>query len=223
MLTYNRSQFDGVTQVTKKFTTPQEEFWAGEFGNDYSARNAGRARIAANCALFARVLSSTRGVESIIEFGSSIGLNLRALDVLLPDAKMAAIEINGVAAAALKEWGRCEVFVESILDFEPPQPYDLVLIKGVLIHVNPESLAKLYERLFRTAAKYICIVEYYNPTPISVRYRGHDDRLFRRDFAGELLDSFSQLSLLDYGFCYHRDPNFPQDDVNWFLLAKGRV
>ncbi len=49
---------------------------------------------------------------------------------------------------------------------------------------------------------------------------GYKEKLFKRDFAGELLDTFSDLQLLDYGFCYHRGPNFPQDDANWFLLKK---
>ncbi len=221
MLTYSKSQYDGVIQVTEKMTTPQEEFWAGKFGDEYSSRNAGRKWIASNCALFSRVLSSTEGVKSVIEFGSNTGLNLRALDVLLPGASLAAIEINNSAATELKAWGQCEVYVQSILEFEPAHPYDLVLIKGVLIHVNPDSLPKLYERLFRASGRYVCIVEYYNPTPIAVNYRGHDSRLFKRDFAGEMLDSFPQLRLLDYGFCYHRDRNFPQDDVNWFLLEKA--
>jgi hypothetical protein len=44
--------------------------------------------------------------------------------------------------------------------------------------------------------------------------------MFKRDFAGEMLDKFQDLRLLDYGFVYHRDTQFPQDDVNWFLLEK---
>jgi len=28
------------------------------------------------------------------------------------------------------------------------------------------------------------------------------------------------LQLLDYGFVYHRDPNFSQDDTKWFLLEQ---
>ena len=51
-------------------------------------------------------------------------------------------------------------------------------------------------------------------------YRGHSQRLFKRDFAGEMLDRFPDLTLVDYGFAYHRDANFPQDDTTWFLLEK---
>jgi hypothetical protein len=28
------------------------------------------------------------------------------------------------------------------------------------------------------------------------------------------------MRLVDYGFIYRRDPNFPLDDANWFLLEK---
>ena len=38
--------------------------------------------------------------------------------------------------------------------------------------------------------------------------------------AGEMMDRYPQLRLVDYGFLYRRDPNFPQDDITWFLLAK---
>ena len=36
-----------------------------------------------------------------------------------------------------------------------------------------------------------------------------------------MLDRFPDLRLLDYGFAYHRDPVFPQDDITWFLLEKA--
>jgi pseudaminic acid biosynthesis-associated methylase len=106
------------------------------------------------------------------------------------------------------------------LDFLPEQKYDLVLIKGVLIHINPDQLKKVYEKLVASTSRYLMVAEYYNPSPTTVTYRGHNDRLFKRDFAGELLDQFPGLQLVDYGFVYHRDPNFPQDDITWFLLEQ---
>ncbi len=67
--------------------------------------------------------------------------------------------------------------------------------------------------------KYILIAEYYNPTPVEMEYRGHREKLFKRDFAGEMMDQYNDLTLVDYGFVYHRDP-FPQDDITWFLMKK---
>lgn len=81
-------------------------------------------------------------------------------------------------------------------------------------------LARAYDRLHQTSRRYICLIEYYNPSPVEVLYRGHHGRLFKRDFAGELLDAYPDLQLVDYGFIYHRDPNFPLDDLTWFLMEK---
>jgi spore coat polysaccharide biosynthesis protein SpsF len=38
-------------------------------------------------------------------------------------------------------------------------------------------------------------------------------------FAGEIMDRFEDLILVDYGFTWHRD-EFPQDDITWFLMEK---
>ena len=64
-------------------------------------------------------------------------------------------------------------------------------------------------------------MEYYNPTPVEISYRGHSGKLFKRDFAGEMLDRFLDLQLLDYGFCYSRDYNFLYGNATWFLLEKS--
>ena len=206
----------------KKFQTPQEHFWAGEFGDEYADRNKGDQWIANNIALFAKIFISTQGVQSVIEFGANIGLNLRAIRHLMPHATLSAIEINSKAVAELEQWGELKnIYPMSILDFKPKGSFDLVLIKGVLIHINPEMLPQVYDSLYQTSRKYICIAEYYNPTPVTVPYRGHEDRLFKRDFAGEMLDKYPDLKLIDYGFAYHRDPNHPQGDITWFLLEKA--
>jgi len=216
----NRNRYEEDNQVSS-FTTAQEGFWAGEFGDEYSHRNVGSGWIAANLALFSKVLARTQGVRSVVEFGANIGLNLRAIDQLVPDADLAGVEINTTAAEELRNWRRAEVFEQSILDFAPARTWDLSLIKGVLIHINPDELPNVYDKLVAAAGRYVCVVEYYNPTPVALSYRGHADRLFKRDFAGEILDCFSSLRLVDYGFCYRRDPNFPQDDVTWFLMEKA--
>lgn len=96
----------------------------------------------------------------------------------------------------------------------------MTLIKTVLIHINPNELNTVYEKLYNCSQKYILIAEYYNPTPMTVEYRGHSNRLFKRDFAGEMMDKYSDLKLIDYGFLYHRDNNFPEDDITWFLMEK---
>jgi len=202
------------------FKTDQEKFWAGKFGDEYAGRNKENRYFVSNIALFARILRRTGQISSVIEFGANIGMNLRAIRELLPEVDLSAIEINSQAIRDLKKIERLKVYDQSILDFIPDFPRELVLIKGVLIHINPDSLTAVYDLLYKTSARYICLAEYYNPTPVEVTYRGHSDRLFKRDFAGEMLDRYEDLSLIDYGFVYHRDKHFPQDDITWFLMEK---
>lgn len=59
-----------------------------------------------------------------------------------------------------------------------------------------------------------------NPAPVEIAYRGHSGKLFKRDFAGDLLDRYGDLRLVDYRFVYRRDSNFAVDDLTWFLLEK---
>lgn len=209
------------------YRTEQEEFWSGEFGNAYIERNQNNQIVAANTALFAEALKLTEHVETVAEFGSNIGLNLRAIHTLLPKASLEAVEINHKAAEILRKDSFFEVPVKvhetSILDYEPERQYDFVLIKGVLIHINPKELENVYEKLYQSSRRYILLCEYYNPTPAAMEYRGHKERLFKRDFAGEFLSKYQDVKLLSYGFRYHLDPNFPMDDITWFLMEKGVV
>lgn len=205
----------------KTFSTDQEGFWAGSFGNDYISRNNSDALLASNLSFFGHALRRAGGLKSCVELGANIGMNLRAIKLLYPGIDMCGLEINPVAAAQLAETiGADNVVNTSIFDWRADRQFDLSFIKGVLIHLNPERLPDAYDRLYESSSRYILVSEYYNPTPVAISYRGHEDRLFKRDFAGEMLDRYADLELLDYGFTYHRDPSFPQDDCNWFLLHK---
>ena len=203
------------------FKTEQEAFWAGEFGDAYIQRNQGDLLLAANLHFFSKALQATRNIQSCIEFGANIGMNLKAIQLLHPAIEASAIEINASAAKQLGEVISTErIHHTSILDFQPQRTYDLTLIKGVLIHINPNELQQVYDKLVSACGRYLLVAEYYNPSPVAIPYRGHSDRLFKRDFAGEILQRHPQLQLIDYGFAYHRDPNFPQDDITWFLMEK---
>ncbi len=204
----------------QKYKTEQEEFWAGDFGNNYIERNKDATLLASNINLFSKIFSKTFGVNSVMEFGANIGMNLIAIKKILPFTKLYGIEINEKAYDKLKNIDYVSAFHSSILDFDIEVKADFVFTKGVLIHINPEELKNVYKKIYEASDKYICIIEYYNPVPVSIDYRGHKNRLFKRDFAGDFLKNFSGLKLIDYGFIYHNDNNFPQDDINWFLLKK---
>jgi spore coat polysaccharide biosynthesis protein SpsF len=203
------------------FKTEQEQFWAGEFGDDYIHRNQGDILLASNLDFFVKALKQTQSITSCIEFGANIGMNLKALQLLFPKLDAHGIEINPTAAALLAHTiPAVNVYGNSLLDFEPTRTWDLTLIKGVLIHLNPSVLPAVYDKLVQSCQRYLLVAEYYNPSPVAIPYRGHTDRLFKRDFAGEIMDRHPQMRLIDYGFAYRRDPNFPQDDITWFLMEK---
>lgn len=201
--------------------TVQEEFWAGRFGDDYISRNESASLLAGNLALFSDILKATGPLNSILELGCNVGMNLKAFELLDSKLSIAGIDINKTAVAQLKsEKPNFDVNTGSIIENLNTEPADLSFTKGVLIHINPDHLDAVYINLYNQSKKYICVAEYYNPSPVSITYRGHDDRLFKRDFCGDLLDKYSDLALVDYGFCYRRDPVFPQDDITWFLMQK---
>jgi pseudaminic acid biosynthesis-associated methylase len=204
-----------------KYCTPQERFWAGEFGSEYIGRNDGPEVVEAKAAFFRKALSSASTVNSVMEFGCNIGLNLTALSRLIPGLDMHAVEINPTAVAVARErLPKAHIVEGSIFELSCETPCDLAFTSGVMIHLNPDLLPKVYAKLAQASRKFVLIAEYYNPTPVVVKYRGHEDRLFKRDFAGEFLNQQPEFHLVDYGFVYHRDPRFPLDDVTWFLMEK---
>lgn len=194
-------------------------FWKGDFGDNYTMRCRGIKPVASNVVLFEKILKGIE-INSILELGSNIGLNLMALSGMYPEAEMAAVDINSGAVQELRRnMPKVEVFEQSIMDFRPDKQWDLVMTKSVLIHIPPERLDEVYTIMFNSSSEYILLAEYYSPSPVEVMYRGYSGKLFKRDFAGEMLDRFP-LTLVDYGFAYHRDAS-PQDDLNWFLMKKN--
>lgn len=207
--------------IKRHYATPQEKFWAGGFGTEYIGRNVSQELLASNLNFFSRALKQAGDISSCLELGANIGMNLKALKLLYPKMKLKGVEINADAAAMLAELiGVQNVFEGSIFDCPVTDKVELALSKGVLIHINPEKLSAVYEKLYQASSRYILVCEYYNPSPVVISYRGHTDRLFKRDFAGEMLEKYPDLRLVEYGFAYHRDSAFPQDDITWFLLEK---
>ena len=208
------------------YKTDQESFWAGRFGDDYISRNSNEKIVASNTAFFSNVLNGTSGIKSVLEIGANIGLNVSAINNIMPGTSFDCIEINNKAVSQLSmlrdELGiNLNVYNESILDWSPERVYDLVLLKTVLIHINPDNIDAVYDKIYKSSSKYIVFAEYYNPVPVEIEYRGHYGRLFKRDFCGEFMSKYEgELKLIDYGFVYHKDPLFPQDDINWFLMEK---
>lgn len=195
--------------------TDQEKFWAGNFGNEYVERNLNHPKVNH----FSRICISNRiEINSALEIGANIGLNLDAIQTLFPNAETFGIEINQKAFSILTS--KHNAWCGSIYNWNSEKKYELTISRGVLIHQNPDLLSKFYAKLHDHSSKYILIDEYFSPYPTAVKYRGHEGKLFKRDFAKEFWNQYPSVQLVDYGFFWKQDPFTPSDDSNWFLFKK---
>lgn len=197
--------------------TEQEIFWMGNFTTNYLKRNKNYNRAQT---VGKDLLENKVKIKSALELGANIGLNLDGLKSIYCDLDTFGVEINKKAFSILKK--KHKSINKSILDFDTKKKYDLVFICGVLIHQNPNDLKNIYKKLFKFSNKYIYLNEYFNPVPIKLDYHGHQNKLFKRDFAKELWDMYPKLELVNYGFHWKEDPyqkgNY--DNANWFLFRK---
>lgn len=204
----------------EQYKTEQEKFWAGEFGDEYNKRTLLLSNVLQNRLIkWRKILSSIKILKSCIEFGPNVGYNIMALERLFPSLNRTGVEINEKACLELKKIDNIEIINSSILNFTPTKTYDLSFTNGLLIHINPDALKTAYQTLYNSSHKYILINEYYSLEPMEIPYRGHKEKLFKRDFADELLKQYPDLTLIDYGFFYHNDSNCSEDS-NWFLFEK---
>ena len=200
----------------------QESFWSGKFGIDYINRNQSKDLKISNKVFFEKIFKNISSISTLIEFGANVGMNLEAIKSIYPKIKMHAVEINKEASDILRKKNICSVTHSSILSYSENIKFDVSMVKGVLIHINPIELKNVYKILYNSSDKYILIAEYYNRKPIELDYRGHKNKLFKRDFAGEIMAQFSDLELIDYGLVCYNAKYAPQDDITWFLLKKQK-
>jgi pseudaminic acid biosynthesis-associated methylase len=204
--------------------TPQVEFWRGAFGNAYADRNVPsvdhlRARIALWSEIFSHMIAAPP--VSILEVGANIGINLRALRALT-GARLYAVEPNDRARgilvrAKVVEPENVRSSVAAAIDF-PADVADLAFTSGVLIHIHPDHLLPSMKEIHRCAARWIACIEYFSDKPEMIPYRGHEERLFKRDFGGVWLDNFSDLRTVAYGFAWKRATGL--DNLTWWLFEK---
>jgi spore coat polysaccharide biosynthesis protein SpsF len=200
--------------------TPQELYWESAKGTDWFERN--QTRPTSRLPVFKDIISRTFGVRSICELGCGNGTNLLAIGSLSKNFELTGVELNPKAISILADHPRIRAIHSSIQDLDINERFDLVLLCGVLIHINDE-LPIAYEQIDRLSSRYVLICEYFNPTPVEVNYHGQSGLLIKRDFAKEFLQSMNgKYSVLDYGFVWREiDPAW--DNINWTLLEKAEV
>jgi len=207
----------------KRKQTGQLREWASQFGNDYVERNEFEEwKIGPGVEAFRRMIGGLE-LDSILEVGSNIGLNLIFIDRLFDGkVKLHAVEPNKKAYDRLvtnkinltQSWN-CDGFHIPL----PDASVDLVFTNVVLIHIAPDDLGRIVDEIVRVSKKYVLCSEYFSHTPEEKPYHGQDGLLFKRDFGSFYLDRHPSLQVLDYGFLWQRELKI-FDDINWWLFAK---
>ncbi len=183
--------------------TEQEEFWEGEFGDEYTLRNAGDwdqfyrnqwgiSRTELNEYFLLDIDRESR----ILEVGCNRANQLQILSEQ-GFKNLWGLEINKHAIELARE-NKCFNLVEaSAFDIPFKDDYfDLVFTSGVLIHIAPNNLKSIMNEIHRVTKRYIWGFEYFSEECEEIEYRGHTNRLWKNDFMKLYLDNFSDLRIV---------------------------
>lgn len=197
----------GIPATPRLRDTPQLKVWQGEFGRAYTDRNIltpsqldrlcsanyGVSRSEINREFLAQIPRHAR----ILEVGCNVGNQL----LLLQEQgfnDLTAVEIQSYAIETARQRVPGVLFKQASafdLPFEK-ESFDLVFTSGVLIHIAPPDLGRAMGEIHRCARSYIWGAEYFSAEPAAVNYRGHEDLLWKMDYAEMYLSSFSDLKLV---------------------------
>jgi pseudaminic acid biosynthesis-associated methylase len=209
--------------------THQVQTWAGQFGKEYTDRNAltleemensyiekyGISRTELNNRFINDIDRSSR----ILEVGSNIGNQLLCLQKM-GFKDLYGIELQSYAVEFSKSRTKgINITENSGFDIPYKDDYfDLVFTSGVLIHIAPSDISRIMTEVHRCTKKYIWGFEYYAEDYTEISYRGKKNLLWKADFPKLYLDQFSDLELVKKDFLdYLQDEN---TDV-MFLLKKS--
>ena len=187
--------------------TNQTEMWAGQFGKEYTDRNAlsleemessyrgkyGMSRAELNQQFVGDLDRSIR----ILEVGSNIGNQLLCLQKM-GFSDLWGIELQSYAVELSKSRTKNINIIEgSAFDIPYKDKYfDLVFTSGVLIHINPTDIGLVMEEIYRCTKEYIWGLEYYADEYTEIPYRGHKNLLWKADFGGLYRERFGDLEFV---------------------------
>ena len=186
--------------------TEQMKEWAGKFGEEYVDRNIKspeefdnllRSRIGFSRTEQIDEFLSDLALNNILEVGCNVGNQLLLLQKKGFE-NLCGIELNRYAVEKAKERTEgIDIIQGSAFDVQFKDAYfDLVFTSGVLIHISPHDINDVLDEIYRCSKKYIWGSEYFSAEYTKVNYRGHNELLWKTNFAELYLDRFSDLQLV---------------------------
>jgi len=188
--------------------TKQMKEWTGEFGKEYTNRNYMspnefdkfcESKIGVSRTEQIDEFLSGLKLDNILEVGCNVGNELLLLQ-RRGFKNLYGIELNRYAVEKSKERTKekeIDIIQGSAFDIPFKDAYfDLVFTAGVLIHISPRDINDVLDEIHRCSKKYIWGVEYFSEDYIEINYRGHNQLLWKTNFAKLYLDRFPDLKLV---------------------------
>lgn len=158
---------------------PQEQFWSGAFGDEYTKRN--RVAWKQRVPFWREILTLTRA-RSVLDVGCNAGWNLHAIRQVDPTVDAMGVDIN-VAAVTEAEAAGLDAHVISLNQVGVViSGFNLVCTSGVLIHVAPADLEESMRNIVQASDRWVLAVEYEADEEQEIDYRGNAERLWKRPF-----------------------------------------
>ena len=111
-------------------------------------------------------------INNVFEFGTNVGNNLDIIKRFNKKIETNGIEINEFASKIAESKGHYIINGSVKKKDKNQEKFDLVFTSGLLIHINPKDLNKVYKNIFSLTKKYILIAEYFSQDPVVINYRG---------------------------------------------------
>jgi len=147
----------------------------------------------------------------VLEVGSNIGNQLLCLQKA-GFKNLYGIELQSYAVQLSKSRTKGINIIQG-------SAFDLVFTSGLLIHIAPKDIGRVWDEIQRCTKQYIWGFEYYSDEYTQVDYRGHRDLLWKTNFLKLFLDRFTKLAVVKEEHFKYLD----NDNVDtMFLLEKIR-
>lgn len=193
----------------------QEQQWAGDFGDEYLARN--QVKWEDRVPFWQRMLDITN-CASFLEVGCNAGWNMQAIRKVNSDVAITGIDVNETALlkAAGEGFDVEKISATEIIETFGHDCARMVFTAGVLIHVPPDAIDDVMAQIAIAATDFVLAVEYASDKEEAIEYRGNVDMLWRRPY-GEMYQALG-FNLIESGELGESD-GFGKD-CTYFLLEK---
>lgn len=189
--------------------TDQMKKWDGEFGKEYTDRNARTLeQVAASYAVrYGEDVTPTKlkgeFIEHfsrsmrILEVGSNVGNQLLWLQAM-GFKNLYGIELQSYAVELSKSRTKnIDIITGSAFDIPFKDGFfDLIFTDGVLIHISPSDIVQALKEIYRCTNKYIWGFEYYADEYTEIPYKQHRNLMWKANFAKLYIDKLPGLELL---------------------------